>query len=174
MDYPRQTVDANALMARVEQLISQGRPGAARPLLAAVRGLAQPSSGLSLLVAQLALGDGTFDSAAVELDAAIDVDPEHPGLRKCRAEMRRRTGDVEGAIRDAAEAVILDRADPSAKALLGELLLLIDRTADAIACLTEAVAAVPDNVVFRELWPTPWRPAATSTARWRYCWKVSA
>ncbi|MGA3002948.1 MAG: methyltransferase domain-containing protein [Acetobacteraceae bacterium] len=150
MDYPRDTVDATALMERVGQLIGQGRPGAARPLLAAARGLAQPSSGLSLLVAQLALSDGTFDSAAEELDQALNLDPEHPGLRKCRAEVRRQLGDVEGAVRDAAEAVILDRTDPFAKALLGGLLLEIDRTADAIACLSEAVAAVPANIVFRE------------------------
>lgn len=150
MDYPKETVDATALMARVEQLIEQGRPGAARPLLAAARGLAQPSAGLSLLVAQLALSDGTFEAAAAELDQAVDTHPEHPGLRKCRAELRRRLGDVQGAVRDAAEAVILDRGDPLAKVLLGEMLLLIDRTDDAISCLAEAVAAVPDNPVFRE------------------------
>jgi predicted Zn-dependent protease len=150
MDHLRETVDATTLMARVEQLIDQGRPGAARPLLAAARGLAQPSSGLSLLVAQLALSDGTLDSAALELDEAVNTDPVHAGLRKCRAELRRRLGDVEGAVRDAAEAVILDRADPFAKALLGELLLLIGRTVDAAACLTEAVAAMPDNIAFRE------------------------
>jgi predicted TPR repeat methyltransferase/thioredoxin-like negative regulator of GroEL len=151
MEYARETVDASTLMARVERLIDQGRPGAARPLLAAVRGLAQPSSGLSLLVAQLALSDGTLDSAAKELDQAISADPAHPGLRKCRAELRRRIGDLEGAVRDAAEVVILDRNDSSAKALLGEMLLLINRTTDAIACLSEAVVAAPDNVVFREV-----------------------
>jgi predicted TPR repeat methyltransferase/thioredoxin-like negative regulator of GroEL len=150
MEYPQQTVDAGTLMARVEQLIGQGRPGAARPLLAAVRGLTEPSSGLSLLAARLALSDGTLDSAAEELDQAVYLDPQHPGLRKCRAELRRRLGDAEGAVRDAAEAVLLDRGDVAAKALLGELLLQIDRTADAIACLTEAVAAVPDNTAFRE------------------------
>jgi predicted TPR repeat methyltransferase/thioredoxin-like negative regulator of GroEL len=149
MENARETVDAATLMARVEQLIDQGRPGAARPLLAAARGLAQPSSGLSLLVARLALSEGTFDSAAEELDEAVSVDPTHPGLRRCRAELRRRLGDVEGAVRDAAEAVILDHADPFAKTLLGELLLLINRTVDAVACLTEAVTAVPGNIVFR-------------------------
>ena len=150
MEHLRETVDATTLMVRIEQLIDQGRPGAARPLLAAARGLAPPSSGLSLLVGQLALSDGALDSAALELDEAVNVDPVHAGLRRCRAEFRRRLGDVEGAVRDAAEAVILDQTDPLAKALLGELLLLIGRTADAIACLTEAVAAVPDNIVFRE------------------------
>ncbi len=148
MEYAPATVDTVALIARVGQLIDQGTPGAARPLLAAMHGLAQPSTGV--LAARLALSDGTFDSAATELNQAVDLDPLHPGLRKCRAGLRRRLGDVEGAVRDAAEAVILDRADPFAKALLGELLLLIDRQADAVACMTEAIAAVPDNIVFRE------------------------
>src|SRR5580698_9369906 len=120
-------IDAAALMARIGQLIDQGRPGAARPLLAAARSLAPPSSGLSELAARLALSDGRLDSAEAELDRALDGDPDHSGLRKCRAELRRLFGDVEGAARDAAEAVILDRNDPAAKALLGELLLDLDR-----------------------------------------------
>jgi len=150
MEFTQDGVDAGTLMQRVAQLIEQGRPGAARPLLAAARSLAQPSSGLSVLVARLALTDGTFDIAAAELDAAVHADPDHSGLRKCRAELRRRLGDIEGAVRDAAEAVVLDRDDPAAKALLGELLLRLGRTADSIACLTEVVAAVPRNVLFRE------------------------
>jgi predicted TPR repeat methyltransferase len=150
MEFARETVDAATLMARVEQLIDQGRPGAARPLLAAARGLAQPSAGLSVLAARLALSDGTLDSVGAELDQAVLAEPDHPGLRKCRAELRGRLGDVEGAARDAAEAVILDRDDPAAKALLGEALLLLGRTADAVACLTEAVAGAPSESAFRE------------------------
>jgi predicted TPR repeat methyltransferase len=144
-------IDAAALMARIGQLIDQGRPGAARPLLAAARSLAPPSSGLSELAARLALSDGRLDSAEAELDRALDGDPDHSGLRKCRAELRRLFGDVEGAARDAAEAVILDRNDPAAKALLGELLLDLDRPADAIGCLAEAVASVPHAVAYREM-----------------------
>ena len=151
MDHTQTTVDAGTLMKRVEQLIAQGRPGAARPLLAAARDLAQPSSGMSVLAARLALSDGPLDDAEVDLDRAVSAEPDHSGLRKCRAELRRRTGDLEGAVRDAAEAVFLDRGDPAAKALLGELLLLFGRAEDAVACLSEAVAAVPDDVVSREV-----------------------
>lgn len=151
MDQPRETVDAGTLMSRVEQLIEQGRPGAARPLLAAARGLAQPSSGLSLLAARLALSEGTFENAQADLDQAVSAEPDHSGLRKCRAELRRRLGDLDGAARDAAEAVILDSGDPTAKALLGELLLQLGRADDAVACLTEAVASAPREVVFREV-----------------------
>jgi predicted TPR repeat methyltransferase len=150
MDYAQEPVDAVATMARVEQLTGPGAPDALRPVLTADRGLGPPSAGLSPLITQLALTDGTLDDAAAELDQAVNADPEHPGLRKSRAELRRRIGDVEGAVRDAAEAVILDRTDPFAKALLGELLLLINRTADAVACLAEAVVAVPANIAFRE------------------------
>jgi len=150
MEFAEQTVDAGALMTRVEQLIDQGRPAAARPLLVAARGLAQPSAGLSMLAARLALSDGMLDNAEVELNEAVRVAPDHPGLRKSRAQVRFRLGDLDGATRDAAEAVILDRHDPAAKALLGELLLHLGRTADAVACLSEAVASVPEDVWFRE------------------------
>jgi predicted TPR repeat methyltransferase len=150
MEFERTAVDADALMARVQQLIDQGRPGAARPLLAAARGLAQPSSGLSLLAARLALSDGMLDGAGMELDQALDSDPDHPGLRKCRAELRRQLGDLDGAMRDAAEAVILDRDDPAAKALLGLLLLDLGRTGDAVKCLTEVVDLVPHDAASRE------------------------
>jgi predicted TPR repeat methyltransferase/thioredoxin-like negative regulator of GroEL len=151
MEIVRETVDADALMTRVTQLIDQGRPGAARPLLAAVRRLARPSAGLSVLAARLALSEGTLDGAQADLDQALSANPGHPGLRKCRAQLRHRLGDLEGAVRDAAEAVILDRNDSSGKALLGALLLQLGRVADAVACLDEVVASTPLDVRSRDL-----------------------
>jgi predicted TPR repeat methyltransferase len=151
MEQTHESIDAGALMKRVERLIDQGRPAAARPLLAAARGLTRPSSGLSVLAARLALSEGSLDDAQLDLDRAVIVEPDHSGLRKCRAELRGRIGDLDGAVRDAAEAVVLDRDDPGAKALLGELLLRIGRVADAVACLREAVAAAPADVMYREM-----------------------
>jgi predicted TPR repeat methyltransferase/thioredoxin-like negative regulator of GroEL len=151
MEFAEETIDAGALIARVEQLIDQGRPGAARPLLAAARGIVPPSAGLSVLAARLALSDGMLDSAEMELNEAVAAEPEHSGLRKARAQLRCRLGDTEAAARDAAEAVILDRDDPAAKALLGELLLGLGRTGEAVACLAEVVTAVPGDIVFREV-----------------------
>ena len=150
MEFVEETVDPVALVARIEQLLEQGRPGAARPLLVAARGLVKPSASLSVLAARLALSDGMFDGAEIELNEAISTQPDHPGLRKCRAQLRCRFGDLDGATRDAAEAVILDRHDPAAKALLGELLLRLGRTDDAVACLEEVVAALPRDMAFRE------------------------
>jgi predicted TPR repeat methyltransferase len=93
----------------------------------------------------------TPGSAGAELDRALELDPEHTGLLKCRAELLRRLGDLEGAARDAAEAVILDRDDPAAKALLGELLLLLERAHEAVACLADVVQAVPRDIAAREM-----------------------
>ena len=58
--------------------------------------------------------------------------------------------DREGAAADAAEAVILDRRDPAAKAVLGVLMLELRRPADAVACLSEAVSSDPINPGYRE------------------------
>ncbi len=46
--------------------------------------------------------------------------------------------------------ITLDRNDPAAKALLGTLLIDLGRTADAVACLGEAVANEPRDIAFRE------------------------
>ena len=144
----RSAVDLESLSARAAQLVAAGRTGAARPLLAAAKRLAPGSVALAELGAELALRADTPDAAAMELDAAIAAAPEHAGLRKRRAELRRKAGDIEGAARDAAEAVVLDRGDPTAKALLGVLMLELGRTGDAVACLSEAVAAEPCNPGF--------------------------
>jgi predicted TPR repeat methyltransferase/thioredoxin-like negative regulator of GroEL len=146
MDTIEVTANADALCTRTEQLINAGRPGAARPLLAAARRLATPSPRLALLAARLAISEGALEKAQVDLDSAIAEWPDNAGLRKCRATVRGRTGDAEGAVRDAAEAVILDRDDPHAKAILGAALHVIGRFADAVACLTEAVAAMPASL----------------------------
>lgn len=159
MELASQTVDTGALIARAEELIDQGRPAAARPLLAAVRGTTGPSAGLSVLAARIALSDGELDTAGDELDRALDLHPDHPGLRKCRAGLRRQLGDLEGATRDAAEAVIGDSRDPAAKALLGDLLTDIGSPIDAIACLSEAVAAMPADVCYREALARAWTAA---------------
>lgn len=145
-----QTVDVEALTTRIASLIDAGRTGAARPLLVAARRLAPPSPLLALLAAVLAMREDRTDLAQSELDAAIAQTPDHAGLRKCRAELRHRMNDKAGAAADAAEAVVLDRRDPSAKALLGVLLLELGRPAEAAACLGEAVAADPAHPAYRE------------------------
>jgi predicted TPR repeat methyltransferase len=150
MEQLHATADAAALTARVSALIDANRPAAARHLLSAVRRLVPPSPAIAELAARVAMGEGRSEQALVELDAAVLLHPDHAGLRKCRADLRLRLDDTAGALADAAEAVILDRADPAAKALLGVLLLEHGRADDAIACLGEAVAADAANPAYRQ------------------------
>jgi predicted TPR repeat methyltransferase len=149
MPEPQETVDVTALTARIARLIDAGRIGAAKPLLLAARRIA-PSPLLPLLAAKLAMREGRLDVARSELDTAIADTPDHAELRKCRAEFRQQIGDKAGAVADAAEAVVLDRHDPSSKALLGVLLLELGRATDAVPCLAEAVAANPAHPAYWE------------------------
>jgi len=144
------TTDATALSARVGALLDANRPVAARHLLAAVRRLAPPSPELAQLAARVALGDGRIEQALAEIDSAVAAAPDHVGLRKFRADIRNRLGDLQGALSDAADAVVLDPHDPAAKAILGVLLLDVGRRDDAVTCLRSAVAADAANPFFRQ------------------------
>ena len=144
------TADADALRDRAARLVEAGRLEAARPVLAAAQALAPASPDLTLITARIALGSGAWDQAERELNTGIAAAPSHAGLRKCRADVRRKMGDFEGAARDAAEAVVLDGADPQAKAILGAALLDLGLIADAVACLADAVAAAPRDLEYRE------------------------
>jgi predicted TPR repeat methyltransferase/thioredoxin-like negative regulator of GroEL len=149
MDAIYVTADADTLHARAAQLANAGRYAAARPLLAAAQAIAPPSPEFALTGARIAMGGGALEDALLQLDSGIATTPSHPGLRKCRAEVKQQVGDREGAARDAAEAVISDPTDHEAKAILGATLLDLGRIADAVACLTEAVAAAPNALNYR-------------------------
>lgn len=150
MDTIHVTADADALRIRATELVDAGRIAAARPILAAARALSPPSGELALISARIALAGGALEKAMQDLNSGIVDAPCHAGLRKCRADLRQRMGDLEGAARDAGEAVILDRHDPHAKAILGVALLSLGRMADAVACLAEAVAGDLKSPDYRE------------------------
>lgn len=151
MDIVTVPPEAEALCQRVAELIVAGRTGVARPLLAAARVLApEGAPEIAILSAQLALRNGDYDTAIGPLNHALDRTPSDVRLYKCRAEVLQHLREPEAAARDAAEAVLLDRTDPEAKAILGSTLLALGRARDAVACLNEAVAAVPEAVTWRE------------------------
>ncbi len=140
--------DPVALTRQLSELIAAGRTGAARPMLAALRRLVPSSPRLSDLAALLAMREGRLDAALAELDAGLAASPSEATLYRRRAQLRHRLGDPTGAARDAAEAVVLDPADPAGKAMLGALLTELGRPIEAVRCLQEAVAASPADPVF--------------------------
>jgi len=103
---------------------------------------------MASLAARLEMREGRPAASLAALGQAIAVAPR-ADLFMLRADARRQLGDLAGATADAAEAVIHDRHNPAAKALLGVLLLELGRPEDAVPCLAEAVDAVPANPAFR-------------------------
>ncbi|MGH7155136.1 MAG: tetratricopeptide repeat protein, partial [Acetobacteraceae bacterium] len=150
MDGLLATPDSEFLTARLMEMLTSGRTGAARPMLAALRRLTPPSPRLAELGALLALSEGRLGDALAELDVAIAEHPDHAGLRRCRADIRHRAGDISGASHDAAEAVILEPANAPGKAILGVLMMELGRPADAARCLSEARASLPANAAICE------------------------
>lgn len=142
--------DAETLCRQATAFLDTGRPGAARPLLAAARTLDDTIPTLVLAEVRLALLDGALIQAIEQLDRALITNPSHAGLRKCRADVRYGIGDWEGAARDAAEAVVAQPSDADAKARLGTALLELGYIKEAIACMQEALAAAPNLVGCRE------------------------
>ena len=140
--------DSAALTRRVAELIAAGRTNAARPMLAALRRLEPPSARLFELAARLAMRENRLDAALAELDAGLAENPSEATLYRRRAQLRHRLGDLAGAARDAAEAVVLDPVDPAGKGILGALLTELGRPAEAVRCLQEAVAASPADPAF--------------------------
>ncbi len=143
-------MDHPALLRRAEALVAQGRLGAARPLLAALQKRGAPAAECAMLQARIAMKEGHGAEARSILDAAVAQSLGHAGLRKCRAELLSDLGEFGEAVRDAAEAVIYDPADPQAKALLGGVLLALGHYTEARECLAEAAAMVPASAPYAQ------------------------
>lgn len=142
------TAAPDKLLERASWLIGQGRTGAARPVLAAVREMIPPQPRLAELVTLMDMQDGNLEAVRHSLDRDISTWPEYTGLRRLRAELRLRMSDLSGALADAADCVIQAPEDPVAKALLGMMLLEAGQAQDAMTCLREAVGAIPAHPGF--------------------------
>ena len=158
MDIIHATAHADALRDRAAELVEAGRITAARPLLAAARALDPVSPEVTLISARIAMASGALPEALEELDGAIANRKPHCGLYKLRADVRQRMGDLEGAARDASEALTVDRHDHQAKAILGAALLNLGAVTEAVACLEEAVADAPEQ-------PSYWETLASALER---------
>ena len=142
------SADAQTLRRRAGEMIDAGRDGAARPLLAALRAIEGDSVPVMALSARLLARGGDWSGASAALDGAVAQAPADGELRKLRAESRLNNADLQGAASDAAEAVLLDRSDLDAKALLGVVLTEAGMLSDAAACLDEAVEKRPGHAPY--------------------------
>ncbi len=91
------------------------------------------------------------DDAArtADLDAAVKADPASTDARQARALLRLQKGDVNGAVED---LQLLLKQDPTNQAIAQaavEQLVAMERIDDAIELLTEAIAASPNEGLYR-------------------------
>ncbi len=142
------------VLERAGALVTAGRVGAARPLLAALRRLQENAADqdcgpVDALETRLLLREGRHDAARAMLDAAVARRPTDPQLRRTRAELLLVLGERVAAATDAAEAVMLAPEEPAGKAVLGVAMGELGQWRDAAACLREAVAGDPGCVPYR-------------------------
>lgn len=141
--------DPDVLTRRVREMVGAGRLLAARPLLAALRSMGVAAAETAEIEGRLLLREGRLADALAVLDAALAQGPAAP-LHLCRAEARLQADDAAGAAADAAEALILDRTDPQAKAVLGVALIELGRPDEALPCLRAAIAMLPERVAYHQ------------------------
>ncbi len=131
------------LAQQAGHLLRGGRLDAARTVIAALRHNAPHASEADEIEARLCLAEGQLADAFRILDRAIDRAPASAALRLLRAEARSRIDDHIGAAADAAEAALLAPRDARAKAMLGLVMIELDRLDEAAACLDDAVRHAP-------------------------------
>ena len=136
-----QRPDPATLAARVREMLDRGRPAAARPLVAALRATGASRVLATELEARLLWSEGRTGDALTLLDAHLADAGPNADLCLTRAEICLVADDLVGAAVDAADAVMLDRRNAAAKAILGHVLLRLGQITDAISCLDEALAA---------------------------------
>ena len=141
--------DPRAIAAKIRRLLEQGRYGAARLLIRALRPAGAEPLLAAELEARLLLAQGQASGALAVLDAELDQREPSSAGHLIRAELRLLAGDAVGAAIDAADALILAPSDANAKALLGQILLRLGRPSDAAACLHEALRARPRDEPIR-------------------------
>lgn len=131
------------LTQQAERLLQAGRHNAARTVIAALRRGAPRAEGADEIEARLNMAEDMVPDALHVLHGAIARDPRSPALRLLRAEARSRMDDHSGAAVDAAEASLLAPEDARPKAMLGLIMIELDRLPDAAACLHDAVRQAP-------------------------------
>ena len=111
-----------------------------------VRGLQDDVAG-----ARKALEAGRFDEARRLYDRAIGASPDSPFLYREAADVARRQGDLDTAVRRAQKALELEPADVRGQTLIGEIYESRNDTVKAVAAYEAALALEPNEALERKV-----------------------
>lgn len=134
------------LLNRITQLIERGQINAASLLLPSLRRHGEESGVIVVLEAMITLRQGDRESAKQIVANALSEHPDNPLLLRMSAEMSLDGQDWVEAAKAAAEAVVLDPTDATAKSMLGRALIELGHDEDGNVCLREALVDMPDNL----------------------------
>ena len=101
--------------------------------------------------AQLLVAGGQLQAATPEVEAALALDPGHPGALVARGTLRQRQGDAAGAEHDFRAALSREPGDAGAAAMLAAALAARSATAEAAGVLQDALAHNPDETALQTL-----------------------
>jgi tetratricopeptide (TPR) repeat protein len=136
-------IDPDLVAARIQALLRERRPGAAKSLLAALAKLAPEHPEFALLRSAYFCQLPDFPEALSVLSSAIDSNPKQASLWLRRSDILYAQQDYANAAQDAAEAILLAPTLLGAKSRLGLALLKLGKYHDALSCLEESFTAEP-------------------------------
>ena len=139
-------LEPDVIANRVGIMLTQRRPGAAKPLLAALAKLAPDHGSLPLLRSAYYCQIDDFPEAIAVLSQALELQPADAGLWLRRADIFFTRDDFAESARNAATAVVLAPDMIAAKSRLGLALLKLGQYDDALSCLTECFSTYPAGV----------------------------
>ena len=105
--------------------------------------LAPKDPQVQVVVAKLFEARGNYDQALVSYQNALAGDPGFTAARTALITTKFRRGDLDGALKDAAELVKANPESPEANKMYGEFLARKGQYKEAIAPLEKATAAMP-------------------------------
>lgn len=138
-----QDAASQRLLQRGRDLLRDRRPADAALLLSRAAELPGAPAEAHGLLAEALLETGETEAALLAADAALAL-REEGALRLLRARIRRALGQTDGAMDDAAAAVMADPTDREAKALLANCLSEAGRHDDAIFLFHQVFVAEPE------------------------------
>ncbi|MDD2861196.1 MAG: tetratricopeptide repeat protein [Acidiphilium sp.] len=136
---------STTLIERIRSLIGRGQFNAASLLLPTLEKLGVPAERISFLRVEIALGRGDQDAARSAIDAGLARDPHSADLLVLRARFALANRDLVGAALAAADAITAAPDHGAAKSLLGQALLALGQTEQAVICLREAADELPGD-----------------------------
>ena len=131
---------------RLSQALLEKRPAEARRYLDQLRAVETLGDDLNQRVASALAELGDLEGARALLEAALEVDPENALVHAQLGRIHFKAGQFDEAIASATESLSLLYFQPGVHTLLGEVLMKMERFAEAEQALRVAVTQSPRNL----------------------------